>query len=126
MAKALDKTAHGRTAGTKVRDWRKLMSDNVASALLVYTALQIFVTVKAMREGMSSIAPYILLIILVIAIIPACRRFERRWRDLSDEQASDPALRLVFWRDLALLWALAIGLPVLLTGFFKLLFSTVA
>ena len=48
MANALhDSTARG-TART--RDWRKSMSDNVAWALLVYTALQIFVTVEAMKH----------------------------------------------------------------------------
>ena len=55
------------------------MSDHVAYALLVYTGLQIFMTVKALTAGMSSILPYMALIILVAAIIPACRWFERRW-----------------------------------------------
>ncbi|GMN14155.1 hypothetical protein [Altererythrobacter sp. MTPC7] len=61
MAKAIDDRrrnvsgydqAHGA-----LRDWRKSMSDNVAYALLVYTALQIFVSVAAMKEGTSSILP---------------------------------------------------------------------
>jgi choline dehydrogenase len=33
--------------------------------------------------------PYLALVILIIGIIPACRRFERRWNRLSDEQAAD-------------------------------------
>lgn len=100
------------------RDWRKSMSDNVAYALLVYTALQIFVTVAAMKSGTDSILPYLALIVLVAGIIPACRWFERRWRDLSDDEAHDPALAGAFRKDLLKLWLLAIGLPFLLTGCF--------
>ena len=56
---------------------------------------------------------------LVAAIIPACRRFERRWKCLSDEQAADPALRPLYRRDRLVLWLLAIGLPFALTALFK-------
>ena len=104
-------------APPRKRDWRKAMSDNVAYALLVYTALQIFMTISAMKKiAEGSSLPYLSLIILVAAIIPACRRFERRWDSLSDEQAADPALGGYFRRDLAFLWLLAIGLPFVLTG----------
>ena len=99
------------------RDWRKAMSDNIAYALLVYTALQIFMTISAMKKlAEGSMLPYVSLIVLVAAIIPACRRFERRWDTLSNEQAADPSLRGWFRRDQAFLWLLAIGLPFLLTG----------
>ena len=102
---------------TRGRDWRKAMSDNVAYALLVYTALQIFMTISAMKKlAEGSMLPYVSLIVLVAAIIPACRRFERRWDNLSDEQAADPSLRGWVRRDQAFLWLLAIGLPFLLTG----------
>ena len=105
------------TTAARVRDWRKAMSDNIAYALLIYTALQIFMTIAAMKKiAHGSMLPYLSLIILVAAIIPACRRFERRWESLSDEQAADPALRNYFRRDRAYLWLLAIGLPFLLTG----------
>ena len=105
------------TAAARVRDWRKAMSDNIAFALLVYTALQIFMTIGAMKKlAAGSVLPYLSLIILVAAIIPACRWFERRWESLSDEQAADPALRGYFRRDQAFLWLLAIGLPFVLTG----------
>ena len=104
-------------------DWRRAMSDHVAYALLVYTALQIFWTVKALSEGSSSILPYAALVILVAAIIPACRWFERRWTVLSDEEASDPSFAGAFRRDTIGLWALAIGLPFLLTGVVKGVFA---
>ena len=107
-------------------DWRRKMSDNIAYALLVYTGLQIFVTMSALKgEGMS-LLPYLALVVLVAAIIPACRRFERRWNRLDDVQASDPSLGTFYRRDRLALWLLAIGLPFALTGIFKglaLLFS---
>ncbi|GAA4045736.1 hypothetical protein [Parerythrobacter jejuensis] len=105
------------------RDWRKSMSDNVAYALLVYTALQIFVTIQAMKAGVSSILPYFALIILVAGIIPACRAFERRWIHLSDDDAHDPARAGEFRRDQIFLWILAVGLPFLLTGVLKAVFA---
>lgn len=112
-------------AGARPRDWRKAMSDHVAYALLVYTGLQIFLTVKAMSEGISSIFPYVALVILVAAIIPACRWFERRWTGMSDEAATDPAYAGAFRRDTIMLWLLAIGLPLALTGLCKVIFSVV-
>ncbi len=105
------------------RDWRKSMSDHVAWALLVYTGLQIFATVKAMSQGFSTILPYFALVALVAAIIPACRWFEKRWTGLTDEQASDESYAGAFRRDITMLWAVAIGLPLVLTGLFMALFA---
>ncbi len=112
----MPENAHLRAHRTVYRrDWRKAMSDNVAYALIVYTALHIFATVGAMKAtGMKSLA-LLALVILVAGIIPACRWFERRWRDLSDAQAADPALSAAFRRDQVFLWMLAIGLPAVLT-----------
>lgn len=107
-------------------DWRKRMSDNIAYALLVYTGLQIFVTMGALKSSGPSMLPYLALIVLVIAIIPACRRFERRWNHLSEDQARDPALAGYYRRDQVLLWVLAIGLPFAITGLFRLLAMTLA
>lgn len=101
------------------RDWRKGMSDNIAYALLVYTGLQIWVTVAALKQGSSGLLPYLALIVLVALIIPACRWFEKRWQDLSDEQAADLAYQSAYRRDRLGLWILAIGLPLVLTGLFK-------
>ncbi|WP_298305856.1 hypothetical protein [uncultured Erythrobacter sp.] len=109
----------------KARDWRKSMSDHVAYALLVYTGLQIFMTVKALGEGTSSLLPYVALVILVAAIIPACRWFERRWTGMSDEEAADEAHAGAFRRDTVMLWVLAIGLPLALTGLCKAIFAVI-
>lgn len=100
-------------------DWRRKMSDHIAYALLVYTALQIFVTVGALKSSGGSLLPYLALIILVVAIVPACRRFEARWNRLDDEQAHDPELAPFYRRDRLLLWTLAIGLPFALTVLFR-------
>ena len=115
MAKALweSATSHKR-AGRKL-DWRKKMSDNVAYALLVYTGLQIFVTMGQLKSGSGSILPYFALIVLVAAIIPGCRMFERRWDSLSDLDAANPELRDRFRRDQIILWLSAILLPIGLT-----------
>lgn len=124
MASGKTDTAHHRShaqdAGQQgVVDWRRKMSDHIAYGLLVYTALQIFVTMGALKAGGGSLLPYFALIILVIAIIPACRRFEARWNRLDDEAAHDPALEPLYKRDRLALWALAVGLPFALTGLLK-------
>ena len=116
------KSAHS-LAKTKAHDWRKSMSDHVAYALLVYTGLQIFVTIKALSQGVSSILPYVALVVLVAAIIPACRWFERRWAGLSDSEAGDLQFASAFRRDIIALWVLAIGLPFGLTAIFKVMFA---
>ncbi len=127
MGKATDQTTTGKgmgaVPGSRARDWRKSMSDHVAYGLLVYTALQIFVTVKALTEGASGLLPYLALVVLVAAIIPVCRWFEKRWAVLDDAQATDPAFSAAFRRDAMALWALAIGLPFALTLMFKAVIS---
>ena len=120
MVKALEEN---HVAKPRKRDLRKAMSDHVATALLVYTGLQIFATVHAMREGMANIAPYVILVILVAGIIPFCHKYERRWTALSDAQAADPEMRSAFKRDVIVLWALTLVVPIGLTAFFKLVFA---
>ncbi len=116
MDKALWETAGTRKATSRKLDWRRKMSDHVAYALLAYTALQIFVTMSVLKTGQGSVLPYFALIILVGAIIPGCRMFEKRWDGLSDGEAANPELRDRFRRDLTVLWLCAIGLPLALTG----------
>jgi hypothetical protein len=106
-------------AETRLVDWRRKMSDHIAYALLVYTGLQIFVTMGALKDESGSVLPYLALIMLVIAIIPACRSFERSWNKISDAEAHDPDMAPAFRRDRNLLWLLAIGLPFAITAMFK-------
>jgi uncharacterized iron-regulated membrane protein len=116
MDKAL-RDAVTKQTGRKL-DWRRKMSDHVAYALLVYTGLQIFVTMGQLKSGSGSILPYFALIVLIAAIIPGCRMFEKRWAALSDSEAANPELRDRFRRDLIVLWLCAFGLPLALTGAF--------
>lgn len=118
MDKALREAVGSQKRVTRKLDWRKKMSDNVAYALLVYTGLQIFVTMGTLKNGSGSILPYFALIVLVAAIIPGCRMFERRWDSISNADAANPELRDRFRRDQILLWLCAIGLPFALTGLF--------
>lgn len=107
--------------GGVLPDWRKRISDHIAYALLVYTGLQIFVTIAALREGSASVLPGLALVVLVAGIIPACRMMERRWTRLSDAEAADPARAGAFYRDRAMVWGAAIGLPFIVTGGFRLM-----
>ena len=119
MDKALrERSATQKRAGSKL-DWRRKMSDHVAYGLLVYTGLQIFVTMGALKVGHGSILPYFALIVLVGAIIPGCRMFEKRWESLSDSEAANPELADRYKRDRLLVWLFALGLPFALTGIFK-------
>jgi hypothetical protein len=113
-------TDEADTPTSKGLDWRKKMSDHVAFGLLVYTGLQIFVTMGALKTSGESILPYFALVVLVAAIIPGCRWFEKRWEGLSDEQAANPELADLFKRDRNMVWLAAAGLPFVLTGLFKL------
>ncbi len=125
MAKVLEgQPANRQASHWQARDWRRSMSNHVASALIVYTALQIFMTVGALRDGLPSILPYLALVLLVAAIIPACRWFEGHWSGISEDAAHDPALRRAFRRDVIGLWLTAIGLPPLLTLLFRMLTGT--
>ena len=104
-------------------DWRKRMSDTVAYSLLVYTSLQIFVTLRTLEGEGGSMLPMLALVVLVAGIIPMFRHFERRWEKLSDDEAADPALHGAFRRDQLATWAVAIGLPFLLAAVFRALVS---
>ena len=123
----MDKALRDRAAvaGGRRIDWRKRMSDHVAFALLVYTGLQIFVTMNALKSGHGSVLPYAALIVLVAAIIPGCRYMEKRWEGLSEAEAADPSFAGAFRRDAVVLWLAAIFLPLILTYGYKLVVSLI-
>ncbi len=122
MSNAFDHPSGAAPRKAGALDWRKKMSDNIAYALLVYTGLQIYFTMQALHaDSGGSLLPYFALIMLVAAIIPACRLFERRWNRLNDAQAADPVFAPRYRRDRMMLWLLAIGLPFVVTGMFRLL-----
>ena len=124
MNKALEKfgeAAVGEPAGkvTQPLDWRRKISDHIAYSLLAYTGLQIWVTMTALKSTTGSIMPYFALVILVAAIIPGCRMFERRWKVFSDEEAADPELAPAFRRDRLLVWLAGLSLPFLISVVLK-------
>lgn len=100
-------------------DWRRKASDHVAYGLLVYTGLHIFWTMTQLKSSGGSVLPYFALIVLVAAIIPACRWVERRWDHLGTVREGDETLATQFRREMALLWLAVIGLPIGLTLLFK-------
>jgi hypothetical protein len=118
MDKALREHSESQRRTGRKLDWRRKMSDHVAYGLLVYTGLQIFVTMSVLKAGAGSILPYFALIVLVVAIIPGCRMFEKRWESLSDSEAANPELADRYKRDRLLVWLFAISLPLALTGLF--------
>ena len=76
------------------KSYAKRISDHVATALVVYTLMLIFVTSPAMESSGTSILPYFMLVVFVAMVIPACRNMERRWKALEaggsgDESAGD-------------------------------------
>ena len=95
-------------------DWPAAISDNIAWALLVTTALLIFISMPKMKHGFDGITVYLLLVIMVGAFIPVLRFFEKRWTDFSEDKAHDPALTGAFRRDQVALWLLTVGVPLLL------------
>lgn len=120
---AADLGREGTATQGHALDWRKRMSDTVAYSLLVYTSLQIFVTLRTLEGTGGSMLPMMALVVLVAGVIPMFRHFERRWEALSDFEAADPTLRASFRRDQLATWAVAIGLPFLLAAVFRVLVS---
>lgn len=103
-------------------DWLKSMSNHVATALLAYTGVLIFLTMGAIQKvggmGMGLFA----LVVLVAFIIPMFRNFERRW-ERKVAGSDDAVLAGEFRRQTMLLWLLALGLPFGVTALAMALFA---
>ncbi|GHC85686.1 hypothetical protein [Novosphingobium pokkalii] len=94
----------------------KQISNAVAFGLMVYTALQIFLTMRALEELDNTLLPIMALVVLVGAIIPLYRRLEKRWDATAAILADDPpALSAALTRTRLTIWAISIGLPLLVT-----------
>ena len=120
MAKALwQESVHDAERQGQRVGWTKRMSDHVAFALLVYTGVNIFVTMSALKGHHGTILPYFGLVFLVAAVIPGCRLFERRWERLAASGASDAELGRLFNRDRLIIWTAAFGLPLIVTAVVK-------
>lgn len=112
-------------ADRHAKSWSRKMSDHIAFGLLVYTGLNIFVTMEAIKGTSGSILPFFGLVLLVAAIIPACIKLEHRWQRLETGHQSDRDLRGAYQRDMLLVWLGAVGLPFAVTGLYKLLAGTI-
>lgn len=91
--------------------WEKRISNHVAYALLVYTGLQIFVVMQAIKSEGISFLPYMGLIVLVGFVIPLCRRIEKRWQRLARSAAPEETLAATYRGDRLGIWLFAIGFP---------------
>lgn len=100
--------------------WTRKITNNAASALLVYAALQIVATNAVGMSGGGSLAGFIGIAILVGLVIPAVRWLERRWRHQEADLPPRMAERL-FQRDRRLLWAAALLLPFAWTALYVLI-----
>lgn len=98
--------------------WARKMSNHIAYALLMYTALQIFVVMAEIKGKSHSTLPYLGLVILIAIVIPGCRRFERRWErfDAQAETVGHQAISALYRRDALGVWLAAIGLPFAIAG----------
>jgi hypothetical protein len=99
--------------------WDKKMSNNCATALLVYTMMQIFVVLSFIETKGMSIAPYFGLVLLVAVIIPFCRKYEKRWENYADSGLSTQSIAARFRRDQITLWVLTFGLPFVFIAIIK-------
>ena len=107
------------------KSYAKRMSDHVAFALIVYTLMLIFLVTPALESRGMSILPYLLLVLLVAAVIPLCRRFEHRWKILEASELGEGGLKTRFAIDRIKLWLGAIGIPLLLSMAFRAISTSV-
>jgi len=99
--------------------WDKKMSNNCATALLVYTMMQIFFVLSFIETKGMSIAPYFGLVLLVAIIIPFCRKYEKRWENMTSVGLSQQSVAARFRKDQVVLWVLALGLPFVFVALIK-------
>jgi K+-transporting ATPase A subunit len=100
------------------KSYAKRISDHVATALVVYTLMLIFITSPAMESSGTSILPYFMLVVFVGMVIPACRNMERRWKELEAGASSGEGLETRFGTDRVKLWVAALAIPALLAVLF--------
>ena len=115
-----DHSGSDREGQTESAVWARKMSNNCAAALLVYTMLQIFFVLGFIQTEGISIAPYFGLVLLVAVIIPFCRKYEKRWENMSSVGFTQQSLAAKFRTDQITLWLLALGLPVVFVGIIKI------
>jgi hypothetical protein len=101
------------------KSYAKRISDHVATALVVYTLMLIFITSPAMESSGTSILPYFMLVVFVAMVIPGCRSMENRWKALDAGHEGEATLEKRFATDRIILWLAAIIIPVILSVLFR-------
>ncbi|NCP11442.1 MAG: hypothetical protein GW859_05730 [Sphingomonadales bacterium] len=94
------------------------MTFNIAAAVLVYAAIQLWLVIGAVSEGASRFLPHVALGIMVLGVIPAARRIERRWARFAETALPSRQLCQSFRNEALRLWCAAIALPFLWVGAF--------
>lgn len=92
------------------------MTRHVASALLVFAVLQIWLVSSVIDLGAPRSTAVGAMIVLIAAALPYARITERRWQSLGQHALPSPALMDRFRRDVRLLWVLALIIPGAWTG----------
>ncbi len=96
-----------RSTAQNHKSLAKRMSTHVAYGLVVYTLLLFFVVAPGVVTGEMAIWPYLLLVAFVAVAILPCRNLERKWQNVVGSNGGGQ-----FWRDAAMLWLGAMGIPL--------------
>ena len=94
------------------------MTIHIAAAVVVYALVQLWLVIGAVAEGGSRFLPHIGVGLMLIAVVPAARRIERRWADLANSALASRELCQSYRHDAARVWAGAIILPFVWVGAF--------
>lgn len=88
------------------------MSLHVAGALLLFAIVQLWITAIAIERGAPRWLPLIGIAVLVLGAIPMARLMERRWQRWGEGMLPCPKLAKRYRRDILLLWAGALAVPL--------------
>lgn len=106
--------------------WTRRMTNNAASAILVYAVVQIVLTSALHVRGIGPAVGYFGIAVLMGAAIPFARQLEARWRAFEATERSSRAVEARFRRDRATLWTAAVLFPFAWIAFYLLLRQLVA
>lgn len=91
--------------------WHRKMNNNLAAALVLFTALQIFVISAVVATGAPTLLYHMGIALLIAVVVPAARNMERRWAAFPEASGPNGAER--FRRDQLKLWSATLFLPLM-------------
>lgn len=97
----------------RARSLGNRMTRHVAAALILFAVAQIWLVVSAIDSGAPRGMMVAALLVLIGLAIPFARWTERRWQSLGQEALPSPALTNRYWRDVGLVWSMAMLVPML-------------